>query len=149
MLCFYYRTVAFRDYALLRPVRREGVAVQWGVLLAAALLAAWVMTSVLFGIIPAVLWGLPFIYSSKFWAYLVFTGVFTQMTLALLAYVATWKDQRMAVSLIVLYGAYALAEFWGVPAYDVRTILLHTGSVAAAGIFFAAMSYHRWCREEV
>ena len=149
MLCFYYRIVAFRDYALLRPVRRESLALQWGVLLALALLASWMLTSVLFGVIPAMLWGLPFLHELKFWVYVLFTGAFAQMTLAWLMYVSTCKDQRRAVGLVVLYGVYALVEFWSVPAYEVRTILMHIGFVAVAGIVFATTSYYRWCREEV
>lgn len=149
MLCFYYRSVAFRDYALLRPVRRQALAVQWGVLLSVALLAAWVMTSILLAVIPALLWGSPLIHSSRFWVYLVYTGVFAQMTLAWLMYVATWKDQRVAMGLVLLYGVYALVELWSVPAYSVPAILWHTGLAAMLGIIFAGKAYQRWCAEEV
>ena len=149
MLCFCYRTVSFRDYALLRPLRREELALQWGVFLTIILTGAWGIIAVVFGILPAVIWHLPFIVTPQFWVYLVFTGVFAQMTLACLMYVAALKDQWRAVSCVVFYTAYVLVEFMNIPGYSLPVLLWHLTLAVVLCIFLAVMTYRRWCHEEV
>ncbi len=149
MLCFCYRTVSFRDYALLRPVCREKIALQWGTFLTIILTGAWGIIAVVFGILPAVIWHLPFIMTSKFWVYLVFTGVFAQMTLACLMYVAALKDKPGAIGLVVLYAAYVLVEFMHISAYSLPILLWHLGLAVIVTASLVALTYRRWCYEEV
>ncbi|MEI8011541.1 MAG: hypothetical protein WCI27_03525 [Candidatus Omnitrophota bacterium] len=149
MLCFCYRTVSFRDYALLRPLRRQDLAVQWGCFLMVILMAAWIFTSFLFGVLPALVWHMRFLEASKFWAFLLFTGIFTQMTLVCLMYVASLKNQGMAVAIILVYGGYKLLEALGAPYYDLAAIVWHLGLAVGVCACLAAMTYRRWCHEEV
>lgn len=148
-LAFTYRILAYGEYALLRPLRREDLFRQWGCLLALNLLVAWLLVVTVFAVMPAFLMGLPFARTGRFWWYLLFSGVFAQMTMAFLAYLASVKSRKSATVHCLLYLCWLSVVLTGANYWDAPVILALVFVSTAVGIMYGAVAFRKWCREEV
>jgi hypothetical protein len=144
-LCFNYRLMAFKDWALILPISRSELAKQWGVLMAVCFVSSWILVFVLFAVVPDLLLGLGFLKTFKMWEYLVFTGVFGLMTIGFLAYISLLQHPRKVITYIFVYGVYVSAEYMLVAWFDETVMLGHILLAVAVGILFSKKTYDQWC----
>jgi len=148
-LCFNYRILAYSGFTRLLPIKKEDVYFEWGVLLSYSAFASWFLCAIIFAVVPAFLLNLPFIHATKFWIYLLISGVFSQLTLFWFVYVAALKHSPKAIAHCVGYITLVLIIFLtAVLMNTIQTVALLTFALAI-GAIFAKKSYQQWCRKEV
>lgn len=148
-LCFNYRVLAYSGYARMLPIKKEDLFLQWGALLSYSTLASWFLCIVVFALVPALLLNLTFLMTTKFWVYLLFSGVFSQVTLFWFIYVASLKRSPVAITHCLCYLMLVLIIFLNTALLSTIEFIVLLIITTAMGINFSVKAYRQWCRREV
>ncbi|MEI6437624.1 MAG: hypothetical protein WCO69_02605 [Candidatus Omnitrophota bacterium] len=144
-----YRVMAYREHALMRPVERESLTGQWGMLLALTLGAGWLLVASLVVVVPGMMLGISYMVGVKIWVYLFFTLVFSQMLLAWIVYATTLSNAFEVGAHCLFCIVFVMGEVWSIPSLTLPELVSQAALSAAIGAWFGRVAYDRWCRKEV